>query len=352
MGAVCWARFPLISRSPHARSWLTIQADRQLAAHTIAAYGRALEEYLHFCEANRVVAEMAGQAQVSAYVRHLAERPHPRPVTRHGHTPPSGLANATLQLKLTVVRLYYTYLVEEGVRPTNPVRRGAARPGTMLSASGMRGVLARVQPLPWIPSDDEFRAILTAAREEPLRNQYMLLLAYHCALRREELCGLTLADVRLEPREVRVRAESTKGRRERIVPYSDVLDPWYAAYLHHRHTLSRETGPLFLSESRRNYAQPLTIWTWSHVVARLAARAQLPQFSTHTLRHLRLTDLARSGWDLHAIALFAGHRRTETTMRYIHRSGRELADKLAVTMAEMHAWRSMQMAQVLAEPAR
>lgn len=348
MGAVCWARFPLVSRSPDARTWLTIQADRQLAANTIVAYGRALEEYLCFCETHQVVVATAGQAQVSAYVRHLVERPYPRLVTRRGHAPQSGLANATLRLKLTVVRLYYTYLVEEGIRPTNPVRRGAASPGATFSGSGAHGVLARLQPLPWIPSDDEFRAILTAAREEPLRNQYMLLLAYHCALRREELCGLTLADVRLEPREVRVRAESTKGRRERIIPYSDVLDPWYAAYLRHRRTLSRESGPLFLSESRRNYAQPLTIWTWSHVVARLAARAQLPHFSTHTLRHLRLTDLARSGWDLHAIALFAGHRRTETTMRYIHRSGRELADKLAVTMAEMHAWRSLQMAQVLA----
>jgi integrase len=34
----------------------------------------------------------------------------------------------------------------------------------------------------------------------------------------------------------------------------------------------------------------------------------MPQFSTHTLRHLCLTDLARAGWELHAIATFAGHR--------------------------------------------
>ncbi|MFD7011120.1 tyrosine-type recombinase/integrase [Rhodococcus jostii] len=51
--------------------------------------------------------------------------------------------------------------------------------------------------------------------------------------------------------------------------------------------------------------------------------------STHTTRHLCLTDLARTGWELHAIATFAGHRSTETTLTYIHLSGRELADKLA-----------------------
>ena len=34
----------------------------------------------------------------------------------------------------------------------------------------------------------------------------------------------------------------------------------------------------------------------------------MPRFSTHTTRHLCLTDLARMGWELHAIATFAGHR--------------------------------------------
>jgi hypothetical protein len=61
-----------------------------------------------------------------------------------------------------------------------------------------------------------------------------------------------------------------------------------------------------LSESRRNRAAPLSLWTWAKVVRRLALAAGLPQFSTHTTRHLCLTDLARMGWELHAIATFAG----------------------------------------------
>jgi integrase len=34
----------------------------------------------------------------------------------------------------------------------------------------------------------------------------------------------------------------------------------------------------------------------------------VPRFSTHTTRHLCLTDLAQMGWELHAIATFADHR--------------------------------------------
>jgi integrase/recombinase XerD len=37
----------------------------------------------------------------------------------------AGLANATMQLKLTAVRLYYDYLTEIDVRHDNPVGRGS-----------------------------------------------------------------------------------------------------------------------------------------------------------------------------------------------------------------------------------
>ena len=45
------------------------------------------------------------------------------------------------------------------------------------------------------------------------------------------------------------------------------------------------------------------------------------------------------GWEVHAIAAFAGHRHTDSTLRYIHLSGRELADKLSQGMQHIHAWR-------------
>nr|WP_276615609.1 tyrosine-type recombinase/integrase [Nonomuraea basaltis] len=59
----------------------------------------------------------------------------------------------------------------------------------------------------------------------------------------------------------------------------------------------------------------------------------------HTTRHLCLTDLARMGWELHTIATFAGHRHTDSTLQYIHLSGRDLADKLSRGMEHIHAWR-------------
>jgi integrase/recombinase XerD len=175
----------------------------------------------------------------------------------------------------------------------------------------------------------------------------MLALAYDAGLRREELCALATSDIDPAQRMIRVRAETTKNMMERMVPYSEATSVLYMAYLQERRQLSRARGPLFLSESDRNLASPITIWTWSKVVKGIAERAGVQQFTTHTPRHLCLTDLARCGWDIHEIALFAGHRRVETSHLYIHLSGRELAAKIEQGMASIHAWRSKMLVEVL-----
>lgn len=138
---------------------------------------------------------------------------------------------------------------------------------------------------------------------------------------------------------LRIRAEITKGRRDRVVPYSATTGTLLQQYLFHRRALSRSRGALFLSESRRNYAAPVSIWSWSKIVLEIARRADVRRFTTHTLRHLCLTDLARAGWDIHEIAALAGHRSVQTTLLYIHLSGRDLSRKLAIGMAHIHARR-------------
>jgi integrase len=177
----------------------------------------------------------------------------------------------------------------------------------------------------------------------------MLALSYDAALRREELCGLETGDVDPAHRMITVRAATTKTRRARVVPYSPATSDLLAAYLRRRRELTRERGPMFVSESRRNSGRPITKWTWSKVVEGISDRSGVPEFTTHTTRHLCLTDLARANWDVHEIAAFAGHRSIQTTLLYIHLSGRELAAKLAKGMAEIHEWRARLAKEMLFE---
>ncbi|MDQ6671454.1 MAG: tyrosine-type recombinase/integrase [Chloroflexota bacterium] len=339
MAGVRWDRFPVVAGCPAARTWLQIQADLGLAQGTIDAYGRALQDYLSFIERVALVPELATRAHIGSYVRDLTIRPSPRGTAVRTLDSGAGLANATMQQRVTAVRLFYDYLIEEGVRVDNPVGRGRYTPGKGFGGARDRGLIPRYRKLPWIPSDEQWRTVLEAARVEPLRNRLMLALAYDAALRREELCSLRTEDLDPAQRTLRVRAECTKGRSERLVPYSAATGALLQAYLAERRGLSRARGPLFLSVSDRNRAQPITLWTWSKVVRAIALRADVPRFSTHTLRHLCLTDLARAGWELHAIATFAGHRHPATTLHYIHLAGRDLAAKLERGMAQIHAWR-------------
>ena len=331
-------KWPVLGRHDPAAGWLRIWTDLGRAPRTIDAYARGLAEYLEVCEREGVDPVRANRAHVAVFVRELTSRPSRRGANIVSIDSGAGLSNATIQQRLVPVRLFYDHLIEEGLRESNPVGRGKYTPGRRFGGHE-RGLIPRLVKLPWIPDERQWMQVLTVAAEEPIRNRVMLALAYDAALRREELCSLDTEDFDPGQRTLRIKAENTKNRLERVVPYSAPTSVLLSNYLAHRAKISRARGPLFLSESRRNYGQPMTLWTWSKVVRRIAVDAGVLRFSTHTTRHLCLTDLARIGWELHAISTFAGHRSSESTLRYIHLSGRDLADKLNRSMDHIHAWR-------------
>lgn len=339
MTDVHWKYYPLVASDQMAQAWLQIQANLQLRPKTIDAYGRCLNDYLTFCAAHQVKPETITREQFTLYVQDLVTRPHPKGANILLLASGRGLANATLQQRITVARLYQDFLVEQQIRSDTPIRRGYYVAGKGYGGARQRGEIPSHQTLPWIPSDEEWRTVLTTLKEEPLRNQVMLLLAYDGALRREELVTLEISDIDVAFCQIRIRADHAKNGAERVVGYGKtVTSRLLQAYLRHRRSLSLKRGSLFLSESHRNFAGPLSLVMWSKIVQGLAQRAGVPRFTTHTPRHLRLTHLARSHMDLHQIATYAGHRSLETTMRYIHLSGVELTEAMTRSLEGFEHW--------------
>src|SRR3954447_26305667 len=114
---------PALVRDQRPAEWLQVWAALGRAARTIDAYARGLAEFLEVCEGAGVDPVAASRADVAVFVRVLTSRP-----SRHGPNVVSidsgaGLANATLQQRLVPVRLFFDYLIEEGVRESNPVGR-------------------------------------------------------------------------------------------------------------------------------------------------------------------------------------------------------------------------------------
>lgn len=253
-------KWPVFRRHDQAAACLQIWSDLGRAPRTIEAYARGLGEHLLLCERSGVDPVTANRADVAVYVRELTSRPHHRGANVISMDSGVGLANATIQQRLVPVRLFYDHLIEEGLRSSNPAGRGRYTPGRQRGGQA-KGLVPRLTKLPWIPDEDQWLRILHVAQSEPVRNRLMLALAYDAALRREELCLLRTDDVDPSRRTLRIRAETTKNRLERVVPYSATAGVLLSQYLRHRATLTRSLGLLFLSESRRNYAEPLTLWT-------------------------------------------------------------------------------------------
>ena len=307
----------LISPNEHslllAERWLKLLTDLGRAQATFTAYRNALSHYFAFCSQNRIEPEKARFEDLAAYISpQLPGMPFP-------------VASPTLQLRLSAIRLWYDFLMYQDLCLVNPLPRSGT-PG-MLSSG--RGLVPRVVKLPRIPDDAQWQAFLFHAASSSLRDRLMLALTYYGALRRSEIASLRVDDLDFAHRLIRIRAETTKSRRERIVCYSPAVAPVLAAHLLQMKREGISGGALFRSESDRNQGAPLSFWTWSKTVRNWALVSGLPDISTHTFRHLRLTHLARAGWKLHELATYAGHRDPGTTQIYIHLSGRDLAARMA-----------------------
>lgn len=132
--------------------------------------------------------------------------------------------------------------------------------------------------------------------------------ALHTGMRRGEILNLTWPDISLENGLIRVRPESSKGKRHREIPIDEV---------------AREV----LSELPRSIDCPYVFWNpdtgdvrkelktaWLSAVK----RAGIKDFRFHDLRHTFASRLVQREASLVAVKDLLGHSDIKTTMRYSH----------------------------------
>lgn len=149
-----------------------------------------------------------------------------------------------------------------------------------------------------------------AASAAERRERVMVLLLYGCGLRTSELCGLDIAHVDHERRELIVA--KTKNDRPRTVPIPAGVYTELLAYLAER----GKRGALFRTATR---ARRIGSHDVCEVVAAAARRAGLEGSVTpKALRHSFATHLMDRGVDLAIIASLMGHRSPLETGVYLH----------------------------------
>ncbi len=208
---------------------------------------------------------------------------------------------------LASVKAFYRQLVRSGQLTASP-------------AGSMRGPKLPVTLPKFLAVDEAFALVEQpgAATLLALRDTALLEVLYGAGLRVSEACGLSLDDVDLASRVLRVLG---KGKKERLCP----LHPGAAEAL--RQWLLRR-GELLAKRRRGQDARAVFLnvrggrLTSRSVARQLDAYARAAglqrHVSPHALRHSYATHLLAGGADVRSIQELLGHASLSTTQRYTH----------------------------------
>lgn len=205
-----------------------------------------------------------------------------------------GLAPSTINNKLSLLREFFSFLVEEGVMGRQPVlrhRHHVAAPTTL--------------PKP-MPEADLIRFFKVV---DLVRDRLLFLLMPRCGLRVSEACALTWDNVDLPA--LTLRVEGGKGDVDRVAylapDVEQALRLWRA---HH-------TDSPYLFPSRKVAGAHLgrrNVFTMMQKYLRQAGVAA--SYSPHCLRHTFATQMLNAGVALEVLKELMGHRSIQMTLRY------------------------------------
>lgn len=267
-------------------------AERGASRNTLAAYRRDLEQ------ASAMTGNALSAADTAKIRKLMADY--------------QSLAASSAARKLSALRQFFAFLLDEGDRADNPAQ-DIARPATR-------------RPLPRILTHDDVDRLFGQAGDEaggeapPAQAVRMLLLLellYGSGLRASELVSLPRRAVAGGREFLIVRG---KGDKERLVPLSDRARAMFDRWL----PLLADASP-WLFPSGKTHLSRVRLF---QMLRELAARAGLdPQaVSPHVLRHAFATHLLEGGADLRALQLMLGHADIATTEIYTHVDSRRLVE--------------------------
>jgi integrase/recombinase XerD len=225
----------------------------------------------------------------------------------------AGLSARTIKRRLASVTGLFDYLIVRGVVARSPVPQGLS---TRTPSRAVRGVplIRTPRTLPRVIDPDEADALLGALRTH--RDRAMVLAMLLGGLRRCEVLGLRLADVR--PGEKRLFIAEGKGGHQRIVPVSPRFFTTLADYLQLERPNTAPTDRVFVVLKGQRRGLPLSAAGLDEIISGARRRAGIEHLSCHQLRHTCFTRLREAGMALEAIQAQAGHRSIESTRIYLH----------------------------------
>ncbi len=216
-----------------------------------------------------------------------------------------GYSPASRSRIISGIRGFFVYLATEKGLEANPAELIELPKGA--------------KKLPETLSENEVKRLIESpdtSKPRGIRDRAILEMLYATGMRVSELVSLTLGNLDLEERFVKVRG---KGEKERFIPFGEIARDWLIKYLTDvRPNINRRgTDYVFLNFRDGKPLSRVSVWKLIKHYGKLAGINE-ERLYPHILRHSFATHLLRRGCDLRTLQLLLGHASIATTQVYTH----------------------------------
>ena len=238
-----------------------------------------------------------------------------------------GLKPITLKRRIATLKHFYQFFIEEGLIKINPF--------TLINSPKVS------KPLPKTIDEPHIHQVLNQPFDQAsilmMRDLALVELMYGSGLRASEVVGLTIQDVNLPQRMLRVLG---KGNKQRLVPITKPCQQSISLYL-------KDVRPVLIqalsSEQLSSFmflnhlGKPLTVRGLEYILGQLSRRSGVDlHIHPHQLRHTFATQLLDNGADLRTIQELLGHATINTTQIYTHVSREALQKEYRLAHPRAH----------------
>jgi len=210
-----------------------------------------------------------------------------------------GKSKRTVLRRLSTIRSFCKYLVKQKVLKDNPC--------LVISTTTIG------RPIPKFLDYDQILQFFQTPDVKTylgVRDRSIMELLYSSGLRVSELCQLDRSDFEFRQRLVKVKG---KGKKERIVPLTEVAIEWIKKYLSHLERKEKDSLAVFLNRNGTRLSTRSVDRLFSHYKKKAGIVIEI---TPHTLRHTIATHLLEKGMDLKTIQEILGHTNLATTTIY------------------------------------
>jgi integrase len=280
-----------LSRTAAFRELREMVLNSVASEHSKRSYAKALDEVFTLC-ANR--SQGLSRALLMEYRAAMVEK---------------QLSASTVNVRLSAVRKLVGEAQRNGIIDAEDAANLAGVPNLSQKGTRLGNWLTR----------DQAKELLTVPDRSTLkgkRDYVILSLLVGCALRRQELASLDIADIQLREGRWVVADLRGKGGRVRTVAIplwvKQSIDAWLVAAKIEKGHLLRP-----LSKSGKVIGDELGDWAIWSVVEQCAKEIGIEHFGAHDLRRTCAKLCRKNGGDLEQIKFLLGHSSIQTTERYL-----------------------------------